>query len=241
MSETVRAIEISRPSKAAVVTETTAVVLETTGMKKSYKMGNVTVEALKGVDISIRQGEFVAIIGPSGSGKSTLLNLVGCLDRPTDGKVLIDGIDVSKMNDAKLTDIRCRKIGYVFQKFYLLPFLTALENVELQARLAGLQDGKKKAAEALRLVGLERAHEPPAEGDVGRRAAACGHRPCAGEIPGDHPGRRAYGQPGHEDRGHDHGNVQEAARAGYHHRHGHAQPGAGCQDEPDNQGQGRPH
>ncbi len=164
MSETVRAIEISRPSKAAVVTETTAVVLETAGMKKSYKMGNVTVEALKGVDISIRQGEFVAIIGPSGSGKSTLLNLVGCLDRPTDGKVLIDGIDVSKMNDAKLTDIRCRKIGYVFQKFYLLPFLTALENVELQARLAGLQDGKKKAAEALQLVGLgERMNHLPKE------------------------------------------------------------------------------
>jgi ABC-type multidrug transport system fused ATPase/permease subunit len=157
MSETVRAIEISRPSNAAVVAETTAVVLETAGMKKSYKMGNVTVEALKGVDISVRQGEFVAIIGPSGSGKSTLLNLVGCLDRPTDGKVLIDGIDVSKMNDAKLTDIRCRKIGYVFQKFYLLPFLTALENVELQARLAGLPDGKKKAADAFRLVGLTNA------------------------------------------------------------------------------------
>ena len=165
MSETVRAIEISRPSKATVVTETTAVVLETAGMKKSYKMGNVTVEALKGVDISIRQGEFVAIIGPSGSGKSTLLNLVGCLDRPTVGKVLIDGIDVSKMNDAKLTDIRCRKIGYVFQKFYLLPFLTPGER-GAAGTTRGLQDGKKKAAEALRLVGLGRAHEPPAEGDV---------------------------------------------------------------------------
>ncbi len=147
MSETVRAIEISRPPKAAVV-------LETAGLKKSYRMGNVTVEAMKGVDISVRQGEFVSIIGPSGSGKSTLLNLIGCLDRPTEGKVLIDGVDVSKMNDAKLTDIRRKKIGYVFQKFYLLPFLTALENVELQARLAGLPDGKNRAAEALQLVGL---------------------------------------------------------------------------------------
>jgi putative ABC transport system ATP-binding protein len=140
------------------------VVLETAGLKKSYRMGNVTVEALKGVDISVKRGEFVSIIGPSGSGKSTLLNLVGCLDRPTDGKVLIDGVDVSKMNDAKLTDIRCSKIGYVFQKFYLLPFLTALENVELQARLAGLPDGKKKAAEALKLVGLgERMSHLPKE------------------------------------------------------------------------------
>ncbi|OPY29406.1 MAG: putative ABC transporter ATP-binding protein [Methanocella sp. PtaU1.Bin125] len=157
MSETVKAIEISRAAKAAVV-------LETAGLKKSYKMGNVTVEALKGVDISVRQGEFVSIIGPSGSGKSTLLNLIGCLDRPTGGRVLIDGVDVSQMSDGKLTDVRCRKIGYVFQKFYLLPFLTALENVELQARLAGLPDGKKKAAEALRLVGLgERMNHLPKE------------------------------------------------------------------------------
>ncbi|MCM1566351.1 MAG: ABC transporter ATP-binding protein [Dehalobacter sp.] len=157
MSETVKAIEISRAAKAAVV-------LETAGLKKSYKMGNVTVEALKGVDISVRQGEFVSIIGPSGSGKSTLLNLIGCLDRPTGGRVLIDGVDVSQMSDGKLTDVRCRKIGYVFQKFYLLPFLTALENVELQARLAGLPDGKKKAAEALRLVGLgERMSHLPKE------------------------------------------------------------------------------
>ncbi|MGA9139999.1 MAG: ABC transporter ATP-binding protein [Methanocella sp.] len=157
MSETVRAIEISRPAKAAVV-------LETAGLKKSYRMGNVTVEALRGIDVQVRAGEFVSIIGPSGSGKSTLLNLIGCLDRPTEGKVLVDGIDVSKLNDGKLTDVRGKKIGYVFQKFYLLPFLTALENVELQARLAGLPDGKKKAAEALRLVGLgERMNHLPKE------------------------------------------------------------------------------
>jgi putative ABC transport system ATP-binding protein len=164
MSETVKAIEISRPSKAAVVLETTAVVLETAGLKKSYRMGNVTVEALRGIDVRVCAGEFVSIIGPSGSGKSTLLNLIGCLDRPTEGKVLIDGIDVSKMSDAKLTDVRGKKIGYVFQKFYLLPFLTALENVELQVRLAGLPEGKKKAAEALRLVGLgERMNHLPKE------------------------------------------------------------------------------
>ncbi|BAI62406.1 ABC transporter ATP binding protein [Methanocella paludicola SANAE] len=131
------------------------VVLETRDVKKFYKMGSVTVQALRGVDVSLKSGEFVSIIGPSGSGKSTLLNLLGCLDRPTEGSVLLDGTDVSKMGERQLTDMRCKKIGYVFQKFYLLPFLTALENVELQARLAGVKDSRRRAEEALRLVGLD--------------------------------------------------------------------------------------
>ena len=130
-------------------------VLEARGLKKSYRMGKVTVDALKGVDLAIMPGEFVSIIGPSGSGKSTLLNLIGCLDSPTSGQAIIDGQDVSRMKDAALTAVRCKKIGYVFQKFYLLPFLTAVENVELQARLAGIKDSRVKAVEALRLVGLE--------------------------------------------------------------------------------------
>lgn len=130
-------------------------VLEARGLKKSYRMGKVTVDALKGIDLVIRPGEFVSIIGPSGSGKSTLLNLIGCLDSPTSGQAIIDGQDVAGMKDAALTGVRCKKIGYVFQKFYLLPFLTALENVELQARLAGIKDSRTKAVDALRLVGLE--------------------------------------------------------------------------------------
>jgi putative ABC transport system ATP-binding protein len=130
-------------------------VLDIKNVKKSYKMGNVIVNALKGVDVSIKEKEFVSIIGPSGSGKSTLLNLIGCIDRPTEGNILIDGVDISKMSDAQMTHIRCRKVGYIFQKFYLLPFLTALENVELQARLADIADAKKKSEEALRLVGME--------------------------------------------------------------------------------------
>jgi len=130
-------------------------VLEARGLKKSYRMGKVTVDALKGVDLVIRPGEFVSIIGPSGSGKSTLLNIIGCLDSPTSGQAIIDGQDVAGMKDAALTGVRCKKIGYVFQKFYLLPFLTALENVELQARLAGIKDSRTKAVDALRLVGLE--------------------------------------------------------------------------------------
>lgn len=131
------------------------VVLEAKNLTKSYRMGKVNVDALRGVDLAVRQGEFVSIIGPSGSGKSTLLNLIGCLDSPTSGEVRIDGQAVAGMKDSALTGVRCKKIGYVFQKFYLLPFLTALENVELQARLAGVKDGRTKAVEALRLVGLE--------------------------------------------------------------------------------------
>jgi putative ABC transport system ATP-binding protein len=139
-------------------------IIETNNLVKEYQIWDSSVLALRGVSLRVDPGEFAAIIGPSGSGKSTLLNLIGCLDRPTEGKVLIDGIDVSKMSDAKLTDVRGKKIGYVFQKFYLLPFLTALENVELQVRLAGLPEGKKKAAEALRLVGLgERMNHLPKE------------------------------------------------------------------------------
>jgi putative ABC transport system ATP-binding protein len=130
-------------------------VMETKNVKKFYRMGNVTVQALRGVDVSLKAGEFVSIIGPSGSGKSTLLNLLGCLDMPTEGSVLLDGVDVSKMKEGQLTDMRCRKIGFVFQKFYLLPFLTALDNVELQARMAGIKDSRRKAEEALKLVGLE--------------------------------------------------------------------------------------
>lgn len=148
MSEIVKAVEINKIPEAGTV-------LETHEVKKYYKMGNVTVKALRGISLKIKQGEFVSIIGPSGSGKSTLLNLLGCLDRPTEGSVMLDGTDVSRMNEGQLTNMRCKKIGYVFQKFYLLPFLTALENVELQARLAGIKDSRKNAEQALRLVGLE--------------------------------------------------------------------------------------
>jgi putative ABC transport system ATP-binding protein len=158
MSEQIlKAVEADRCANAGNV-------LETIGVKKSYKMGKITVQALKGIDLCVREGEFVSIVGPSGSGKSTLMNLLGCLDLPTEGKVLLDGIDVSGMKESKLTEMRCKKIGYVFQKFYLLPFLNALENVELQARLAGIPDVHKRALEALRLVGLEeRAKHLPME------------------------------------------------------------------------------
>jgi len=130
--------------------------LETRNIKRTYQMGKVTVAALRGVSLEIKEGDFVAILGPSGSGKSTLLHVLGGLDRPDGGEVLIDGISLYALNDNKLTDLRLQKIGFVFQFFNLLPRLTALRNVELPLTLANVseQESVKKAGEMLELVGL---------------------------------------------------------------------------------------
>jgi len=119
-------------------------------------MGKVMVSALRGVSIEIEEGEFVAILGPSGSGKSTLLHVLGGLDRPDEGEVLIDGISLYALDDNKLTDVRLHKIGFVFQFFNLLPRLTSLRNVEIPLTLANVseQESIKKAREMLELVGL---------------------------------------------------------------------------------------
>jgi len=131
-------------------------VLETVNIKKSYRMGEVTVAALKGISLRIAQGDFVAILGPSGSGKSTMLHVLGGLDKPEAGEVLIENISLYKLDDNKLTDMRLQKIGFVFQFFNLLPRLTALRNVELPLTLANLpeRESKEKAREMLELVGL---------------------------------------------------------------------------------------
>jgi len=127
-------------------------------------MGMVIVSALRGVSLQIEEGEFVAILGPSGSGKSTLLHVLGGLDRPEEGEVLIDGISLYALNDNKLTDMRLHKIGFVFQFFNLLPRLTALRNVEIPLTLANVseQESVRKAREMLELVGLgdRIAHRP---------------------------------------------------------------------------------
>jgi len=119
-------------------------------------MGNVTVSAIRGVSLKIEEGDFVAILGPSGSGKSTLLHVLGGLDRPDEGEVLIDSISLYALNDNKLADVRLHKIGFVFQFFNLLPRITALRNVELPLTLADVpeQESIKKAKELLKLVGL---------------------------------------------------------------------------------------
>jgi putative ABC transport system ATP-binding protein len=132
-------------------------VIEIQNIVKNYQVGSVIVRALRSITVSIEKNEYVAIMGPSGSGKSTLMNLVGCLDTPTSGTYILNGIDVSKMEDDYLAEIRNKEIGFVFQTFNLLPRYTALENVTLPLIYAGLQkaDRESQAVETLRQVGLE--------------------------------------------------------------------------------------
>lgn len=135
-------------------------------LTKNYYLGRTVVPALRGVNLEVRQGEFVALMGPSGSGKSTFMNLLGCLDRPTSGSYLLDGMPVSKMNANQLADIRNQKIGFVFQSFNLLSWMTALDNVELPLVYSGASRSERlwRAQQALSIVGLKsRAHHRPVE------------------------------------------------------------------------------
>jgi putative ABC transport system ATP-binding protein len=142
-----------------------ATIVEAFNLRKTYLLGKVPVEALRGVNLKVEKGEFLAVLGPSGSGKSTLLNLIGALDKPTDGTVLIEGVDISRLNDNQLADLR-RRIGFVFQFFNLIPRLTARQNVELPLAISGLsvEERKKRTAELLETVGLkERMDHKPTE------------------------------------------------------------------------------
>ena len=139
--------------------------VEAVNLAKTYMLGKVPVEALRGVNLKVEAGDFVSILGPSGSGKSTMLNLIGALDKPTSGKLLIDGVDISKLNDNQLADLR-RRIGFVFQFFNLIPRLTAKDNVELSMAIADMNkaERRKRAMELLETVGLkERVNHKPAE------------------------------------------------------------------------------
>ena len=139
--------------------------IEIEGVARVYRMGNVQVHALKGIDLRVEEGEFVAIMGASGSGKSTLMNIIGCLDLPSSGRYLLDGVDVSKLDDDRLAMIRNRKIGFVFQSFNLIPRSSAIHNVEMPLIYAGMGAGRKqRAMAALRAVGLgDRAKHQPSE------------------------------------------------------------------------------
>jgi len=142
-----------------------ATIVEAVELKKTYMLGKVPVEALRGVNLKVEEGEFLSILGPSGSGKSTLLNLIGALDKPTSGKLLIENVDISTLNDGELADLR-RKIGFVFQFFNLIPRFTARQNVELPMAIAGLsgEERRKRAEELLETVGLKgRMNHKPTE------------------------------------------------------------------------------
>lgn len=140
-------------------------VIEARELTKTYTMGEIEVRALRGVSFNVKRGEVIAIMGPSGSGKSTMMNTIGCLDRPTSGEYILDGESVAQMNDDQLAGVRNRKIGFVFQSFNLLSRLTALGNVELPLRYAGLTHGRRERAQkALEAVGLaDRVHHRPYE------------------------------------------------------------------------------
>jgi putative ABC transport system ATP-binding protein len=140
--------------------------VEVKDLHKDYSLKGETVHALRGINLEISRGEYLSIMGPSGSGKTTLFNMVGGIDRPTKGHVIIEGTDVSKMSSKELAWLRCRKIGYIFQTFNLIPVLSALDNVTLPLVFAGMSRDQrdKKGTELLELVGLgDRIHHRPSE------------------------------------------------------------------------------
>ncbi len=167
------------------------------GIEKTYLSGEVVFRALRGVDISIQQGEFVAIGGPSGSGKSTLMNLIGCLDRPSAGRYLLAGHDVSDLDADARSYARNQLIGFVFQGFNLLARTTALENVELPLiyRGMGSRERRRRAEAALERVGLAGKFDNTPVAALGRPAAARGHRASPGDRAAGAARRRAHGQP----------------------------------------------
>ncbi|MBW5469089.1 ATP-binding cassette domain-containing protein [Brevibacillus formosus] len=142
------------------------------GLTKQYKTHELELFALQNINIHVAQGEFVAIVGPSGSGKSTFMNMLGCLDRPTSGSYVLDGIDVTQLKDSGLAQVRNQKIGFVFQSFHLLPRATSLRNVELPMMYAGvgMTERKKRAKAALQRVGLgQRMEHKPTQLSGGQR------------------------------------------------------------------------
>ena len=168
-----------------------------TDVTRTYELDGVSVPALRGVSLTVDAGDYVAIVGTSGSGKSTLMHLLGGLDRPTGGTLLIGGRDVATLDPAEMARLRNETIGFVFQSFHLLARTTARDNVALPLvyRGVGRRERRARAAEMLDRVGLGAPPRPPAQPDVRRRAAAGGDRPGPGHRPVGAAGRRAHRQP----------------------------------------------
>ena len=180
----------------------TEVVLKTQEAGKSYTLKRKRVQALKNVTLEIKRGEFVAIMGNSGSGKTSLLSMLGCLDRPSTGKVFVDGICVSEMRDSHLFKIRRDKIGFVFQSYNLLPYLNARENVELamESTKKSKMERSVRALETVGRSGLVWKGRAQATATQRRRAATCCNREGACEQPFCHPGRRIDWKLGRNDK-----------------------------------------
>lgn len=159
-------------------------IVRVSGVTKSFNLGNVVVEVLKGIDLEINPGDYISIMGPSGSGKTTLFNMIGGLDKPTSGQVFIDEVDISQLDAYELAWLRCRKIGYIFQTFNLIPVMTALENVTLPMTFAGMNDDKavEKGMALLEMVGLEGRHShKPSELSGGQQQRVAAARALAND------------------------------------------------------------
>lgn len=160
--------------------------IEVKNVKKSYLVGDMNLNILKGISLEVERGEFVAIMGPSGSGKSTFMNILGCLDKPTSGRYVLDGVDVSKMKPDQLAEIRNKKIGFVFQGFNLLSRTSAVENVELPMIYAGVpaEERFERAQKALEKVGLkERMFHQPSQLSGGQQQRVAIARAIVNEAP----------------------------------------------------------
>ena len=199
------------------------------GIRKKYDTGRISVEALRGIDLEIGGNEYVAVVGPSGSGKSTLMNILGCLDTPSEGEYELSGDAVAKLDRNQLAEIRNKHIGFVFQNFNLLPYATALENVELPLLFGGVKakERRERAAAMLERVQLgDRMDHKPTELSGGQMQRVAIARALVNR-PGHGPGRRAHGQPRLRLRQGDRGDLRGALRLRPDHRDDHPRPGGG--------------